>query len=84
MFDYAALAMETAERDSGELRIIKWTIIEVTSRCFYCDTMYILVSHGRLFDHGVMVKALQNDKEVRNSTGLECDCLQLDCLRESA
>ena len=52
--------------------------------------MFLLQHHahsgfrGRLFDHGVMVKALQNDKEVRNPTGLECDCLQLDCLRESA
>lgn len=31
MFDYAALAVETAERDSGELKIIKWTVTEVTS-----------------------------------------------------
>lgn len=52
--------------------------------------MFLLQHHahsgfrGRLFDHGVMVKALQNDKEVRNPTGLECDCLQVDCLQESA
>ena len=84
MFDYAALAVETAERDSGELRIIKWTVTEVTSSCFYCNTMYILLSRGRLFDQGIMVKALQNDKEGRHPTGLKCDYLQLDCLRESA
>lgn len=38
-----------------------------------------LLSHGSLFDLGLMAEALYNYKEIRNPTGLKCDYLQVDC-----
>lgn len=62
----------------GEQRLIKPTVTELLPVTLQQQHVRLL-SCGRLFDVGVMVKALSNYKEIQSPTGLKCACLQLDC-----
>lgn len=77
---YAAPALEAAEGPcrTGEQRLVKWTGTELLLMTSQQQRVHLL-SHGRLFDLGLMAKALYNYKEIQNPTGLKCACLQLDC-----
>lgn len=63
---------------TGEQRLIKWTVTELLLMTLQQQHVHLL-SHGRLFDLGLMAKALYNYKEIQNPTGLKCASLQLDC-----